>query len=382
MIPLRSRDTAMPHRSRRIFVTGANDKRSFSGCSFYFAADLRDRVQGDPVVPVPLLHYRAMRPALIAWAARMRADPRPYYYMTRQYHDRNLRSIGEELRDDDVYLSFAPVLPSRDRLKGARSVLIVDMTLQQYLGYEHFGRFPDRIRQDIIAQERESYGRCERIFAITPSVRDQLVTLYAVPDDKIEVIGRGINFPGIESLDLGAGPHGEAREPGRLRIGFVGHDFKRKGLPMLIEAIDRNGWGGVVTVEAVGPGPGDLPARPYLNLHGYIDKDTDMHRYSRLLASCDVGYLVSQSEGVPGSILEFLSLGVPCLISDIPEMETLQALPGVSCLPLSEGASAVGGALRNLLSSPDRLRAMRARAATNAFDGWARQAEAVARWCA
>lgn len=382
MIPLRSRDTASSHRTPRIFVTGASDKRSFSGCSFYFAADLRDRVAADAVVSVPLLPYSAMRPALIAWASRMRADPRPYFYMTRQYHDRNFASIGEEPRDGDVYLSFAPVLPSRDRLKGARSSLIVDMTLRQYLGYEHFGRFPDRIGHALYAQERESYERCERIFAITPSVREQLVSLYAVPSDKIEVIGRGVNLPGIESLGLGTGSHGAEREPGRLRIGFVGHDFKRKGLPMLIEAIDRNGWGGAVTVEAIGPKPGDLPARPYLNLHGYIDKDTDIDRYSRMLASCDVGYLVSQSEGVPGSILEFLSLGVPCLISDIPEMETLRALPGVSCLPLSEGTAAVGGALRELLSSPDRLRSMRACAATNAFDGWARQAEAVARWCA
>ena len=323
-----------------------------------------------------------MRPAMIAWACRMRADPRPYFYMTRQYHDRNFASIGEGPRDGDVYVSFAPVLPSRDRLKGARSLLIVDMALQQYLGYEHFGRFPDRIRQELYAQERESYERCERIFAITPSVRDQLVDLHAVPGDKIEVIGRGVNFPSIASLGLEAGPHGGAREPGRLRIGFVGHDFKRKGLPVLIEAIDRHGWGEVVTVDAIGPKPGDLPARPYLNLHGYIDKDTELDRYSRLLASCDVGYLVSQSEGVPGSILEFLSLGVPCLISDIPEMETLRELPGVSCLPLGEGAAAVGGALRELLSSPDRLRSMRASAATNDFDGWARQAEAVARWCA
>ena len=70
----------------------------------------------------------------------------------------------------------------------------------------------------------------------------------------------------------------------------------------------------------IGPGRGDLPDRSYMSLHGYINKDQDLDKLVAILDRCDLGYLFSRSEGVPGSVLEFLSRGVPCLISDIPPM--------------------------------------------------------------
>ena len=134
-------------------------------------------------------------------------------------------------------------------------------------------------------------------------------------------------------------------------------------------------------MEVIGPGRGDLPDRSYMSLHGYINKDQDLDKLVAILDRCDLGYLFSRSEGVPGSVLEFLSRGVPCLISDIPPMRSLTHLPGVVSLPLAQGAAIIGDTLRELLALPDRLRSLKAAAAASNLAGWQEQAQCIGRWC-
>ena len=366
---------------RRVLVMGGDNVVSFSGSSFYFTESLREELPGFEVEAVPLGAYRDFALETVWWGLRMRADPREYFFMTREFQEANVRRISPAPRDTDILISFTMIAPRKKVVGGAKVFLFLDMTHHQYLGYSQFHDMPDRVRRTILRQERESYAAADRVFAFTDAVRSQLLDHYGVPDGKIEVIGRGLNLPEAPMVPAVPGRPGAGTRP-RLRVGFVGVDFARKGVPELIEAIDgsdalREG----VEVEVIGPVADALPSRPYLRMHGYLSKDTDLARICEIMASCDVGYLFSMSEGVPGSVLEFLSMGVPCIISDIPAMSSIRNLPGVVCLPLEGGAAAVGEALQRLVASPSHLQELRRRTAELEFDGWRSQAKAVARWC-
>ena len=163
---------------------------------------------------------------------------------------------------------------------------MVDMTLHQYLQYEHFGTVPKRVSDEIFQTEKLSYARADRIFAATDVTREQLVTLYDVPRAKIEVIGRGVNLP----LHLCSRSDGGESNNILLRIGFVGHDFKRKGLPTLIEAVRTTPeLADKIVLNAIGPTDSDIKAQPWMQLHGYISKQDALERYVGILANSDIG---------------------------------------------------------------------------------------------
>ncbi|WP_018262404.1 glycosyltransferase family 4 protein [Methylobacterium sp. WSM2598] len=370
--------------TRRVFITGADDPKNFSGSSYYFGESLRAVLGAERVVALPIRSYRDLYLPTLVFGARMGVDPRKYFFMAREFQEANFLAANDRPNQGDVLVSFPPITPRRDKYLRAFShvSLLIDMTLTQYFEYSQFKDAPDRVKSRIIGQETRSYQECDSIFVFNDWVADQLVERYRVDAGKIHVIGRGLNMPRRLA---------EERRPSRapipgspLRVGFVGADAERKGLFDLIEAIDGDPLlSERVHVHAIGPDAATLPARPFLTAHGYIDKAGEIDRIVAIMSDCALGYLFSRAEGIPGSVLEFLSLGVPCLVSDIPAMDSVRALPGVAEIPLAGGAAAVRAALRGLVSEPERLAALRADAAAVDLDGWIPQAQAVAnRICA
>ena len=69
-----------------------------------------------------------------------------------------------------------------------------------------------------------------------------------------------------------------------------------------------------------------------VELLGQIDKSHDMARWIEVLRGCDLGALLSVSEGVPISFLEFLRTGVLIIgtnVNGIPDIVTNGV--GISC---------------------------------------------------
>ncbi len=94
-------------------------------------------------------------------------------------------------------------------------------------------------------------------------------------------------------------------------LGFIGKDWRRKGLPFLLQVsagLRQRGW--KVKVRAIGFRPGDLDFAPPADLDclGFIDKATE---FGPFLHSCDVGCLFSRAEAAGIAVLEFLAVGVP-----------------------------------------------------------------------
>ena len=108
-----------------------------------------------------------------------------------------------------------------------------------------------------------------------------------------------------------------------LRLGFIGKDWRRKGLPFLLqvaEELARRRIG--VRVVALGSLARDLPAHPLLEPAGFIDKGRDAQRFVQLVRSCHFGCLFSSAEAYGIANLECLRLGVPVLarrVGGIPD---------------------------------------------------------------
>jgi glycosyltransferase involved in cell wall biosynthesis len=92
-------------------------------------------------------------------------------------------------------------------------------------------------------------------------------------------------------------------------IGFIGKDWRRKGLSVVVEVarvLRRIGWR--VEIQAIGFPPEDCPYSDEVKCLGFIDKRT---QFGPFLHGCDIGCLFSTAEAMGSSILEFLGVGVP-----------------------------------------------------------------------
>lgn len=80
-------------------------------------------------------------------------------------------------------------------------------------------------------------GAYRRVIAVTEEVRDDIVSVFGVPEDRIDVLHLPVD---VEPL-LAGGPDGVRRGlgigPGDPLLLFVGHAFERKGLDVAIDAL-------------------------------------------------------------------------------------------------------------------------------------------------
>jgi len=170
---------------------------------------------------------------------------------------------------------------------------------------------PKRIVERACAQERENYSASQRIITMARWAAEAVVAECAVPAEKVHVILPGANLdlpPDWEFLT----PLGRAGIDRDFILGFVGKDWKRKGLPIIIQIRDElalRGW--KAKVLAAGNAPSELANRAGVEFVGFIDKRSDPAAFLRFLSACDVGCLFSEREALGISPLEFLRAGVP-----------------------------------------------------------------------
>lgn len=86
-------------------------------------------------------------------------------------------------------------------------------------------------KQRWLELERQTYHTASAVFCRTQWVRNSLINDYGLPPEKAIYTGTGVNF-NLETL-----PKSKEQDDGRTLL-FVGKEFKRKGLPTLIEAFD------------------------------------------------------------------------------------------------------------------------------------------------
>lgn len=151
------------------------------------------------------------------------------------------------------------------------------------------------------------------------------------------------------------------RDPtGPLTVGHVGSLIPQKGWHLLAEAAERLNRSGIrVRVLVAGQGP-DQPAveawarrhAPWASYLGHVAQPRE-----RVMPQLDVLCLMSQWEGLPMSILEAMSVGLPVVATAVGGVAEA-VLDGRTGLLVPRTVEALVAALENLQEHPDRLAAM------------------------
>jgi glycosyltransferase involved in cell wall biosynthesis len=165
----------------------------------------------------------------------------------------------------------------------------------------------EQTRREAIAYEREAYAAARRIIVNQSWAFRSLVSDYGLGEEKCTIILPAANYPVFPGLR--PEPAGRAGRERPFVLGFIGKDWKRKGLLFLRDVAARlrsRGW--KTTVRAIGFPSDEIEAGEGMEALGFIDKRT---RFGPFLHGCDVGCLFSRAEAAGTAILEFLGVGVP-----------------------------------------------------------------------
>lgn len=211
-------------------------------------------------------------------------------------------------------ISFNQTFPRAKliRKNGGRIFYYIDTTLSDLFNeVEYDVHIPFSVKQKAIAQEKENYALADGVVIMGNWVRPSLINEYGVAETKIRQILPGANF------DMPVGfafrpPSAGAGLTRPLVLGFIGKDWKRKGLPLLLQVRDILAARGYkVMIKAIGNCPEELRESPGLHYTGFINKAHSTSDFIDFLCSCDLGCLFSKTEALGISTLEFLRAGVP-----------------------------------------------------------------------
>jgi glycosyltransferase involved in cell wall biosynthesis len=172
-------------------------------------------------------------------------------------------------------------------------------------------KISDYVKKKALELEIQNYESSRRLIVMSRWAADIIKNELGIDPKKLSIIlpGANIELPKNWSFKVMEGRPGKDR---LFTLGFIGKDWRRKGLPLLIkvrEELVKRGWR--VRILAAGVAPNDLTNREGIDFVGFIDKEKDSSRFLDFLSACDFGCLFSTREAFGISVLEFLRAGVP-----------------------------------------------------------------------
>jgi glycosyltransferase involved in cell wall biosynthesis len=209
-------------------------------------------------------------------------------------------------------ISFNQVFPRATNVikAGGTIYYYIDFTLYNLFNEASYNiTLSEEVKQKAMALEKENYEKAKAIVTMGSWVQDTLITHYHLPKEKVHTILPGANITLPENYTPTIK---NSAKNGSIKLGFVGKDWERKGLPVLIEIkkiLESRGYS--VTILVIGNCPAELINSGLVEYTGYINKQTDSEKFVKFISSCDIGCLFSSSEALGISTLEFLRVGVP-----------------------------------------------------------------------
>jgi len=266
-------------------------------------------------------------------------------------------------------ISHYQLLPARRLLEHSiRTSFYIDTTLVHL--FEPYAWLNRRIAKEAIEKEREGYRVASRVISMASWVRDSLEHYYGLPPERIFTVLPGANLPEKE-VKAKLEETGPSIAPDRftrdrpMRIGYTGKDWKRKGLPRLVDAVEiLNRMGIPSEVVVIGNLPEQYRTRPCVRAAGFIDKSREATRFIDIAGGCDVGCAPSHEEPMGIAPLEYLRLGIPVLCTAAGGLKDVCAAAGAASVLLSKDATAeeIAAEFESVSRDGDRLRSMQAAA--------------------
>jgi glycosyltransferase involved in cell wall biosynthesis len=217
------------------------------------------------------------------------------------------------------FISHFPLLPPTPWLNQWKINYYIDATLKQ--NFDDYGLasiVATKIQKSALTTERKNYLQAERIICMSREAAKSVIEDYNISAAKVHVIPGGANLDENYLSKITNSVESQIAALNPLRLGFIGKDWQRKGLPFLLkiaEILDRKNIR--VEVIAIGPRSHELPNHKLLTSMGFVDKFQDMDKFINLVRSFHFGCLFSSAEAFGISNLECLRLGVPVIASRI-----------------------------------------------------------------
>jgi glycosyltransferase involved in cell wall biosynthesis len=297
--------------------------------------------------------------------------PRGFQY-SKAFLDLLVQKAAEQCESKGLreVISHYQLLPARDLLKlSIRMSYYIDTTLKDlFETHEMLSWLNERVVKTAIERECESYRSADRVVTMASWVRTSLTCAYGLPADRIFTVLPGANLPEKEvkaRLAESAPPIIPDRftEDRKLRIGFTGKDWKRKGLPRLVAAVEiLNRMAIPAEVVVIGDIPEHYQTHQSVCAVGFIDKSRELHRFIKTVASCDIGCAPSHEEPLGIAPLEYLRLGIPVLCTSAGGLKDVCEAAGPASILLCKDATAeeIATEFESLVRDIDRFRRMRA----------------------
>jgi glycosyltransferase involved in cell wall biosynthesis len=234
------------------------------------------------------------------------------------------------------------------------------LTVHTFHGHVLEGYFGQGAQRAILETERRLARRTDRIIAVSPQIRDQLVDLGIGRNRQIDVVPLGLDLHDFLDID---GPTGQLRAKlGVPRdaplVGIVGRLVPIKDVSTALAAIER-----IPGVHLAVVGDGD--ERPALEAEARTRGIADRTHFTGwsddipgVMADLDVAILSSRNEGTPVSLIEALAAGRPVVATDVGGVAFVVE-DGRSGYVVPPGdASALAERTDRLLANPDERAAM------------------------
>jgi glycosyltransferase involved in cell wall biosynthesis len=199
----------------------------------------------------------------------------------------------------------------------------------------------------------------DRLIAVSPEVRDELVAFGVAPAEKFEVIRLGLDL-----ADRAVAPEADvarvrrelAIPADRLLIGWFGRMTEIKRVDDLLAAFAAFGATGVdAQLALVGDGPERARLEALADTLGLHDRVSFMgmqRHVAPLYGACDIVALTSANEGTPVSLIEALAAGTPVVSTDVGGVRDVVAQGRSGLLVPPGDIDAFAGALRRLAEAP------------------------------
>ena len=209
------------------------------------------------------------------------------------------------------------------------------------------------------ARDRFMIGglRYRRFVAVSPRVQAELQTYYNVPSHLISVIPNGIDLEKFR-------PDPAARQairnefdipPGVRLLLFVGHEFERKGLAHVIDALERlDDHVRLLVVGSDNPSPYRRLLRGKRDRLIFAGARRDMPAF---YAAADAFVLASYYEAAPLVCMEAMASGVPIFATRVGGIEDYLK-DGINGYGIERDASIIAAKIRPVLRNDGHLLAL------------------------
>jgi glycosyltransferase involved in cell wall biosynthesis len=309
-------------------VGDVNDPITWSGTPYYFLQSAR--VKGLLQEGLPLsaegVEWQRRRVLWNGWRYLTGRGKGGYQYSV-PFLEKLWRPVQRKLADQIVVNCFQLYAPSIIENQRIQKVFYIDMTLLQLFDfYQQRATVGHAIAHEAVRREKEGYQSAKLVVCHSRWTAESIIRDYGIGSDKVKVVVPGANL----DRDAYLAWDKEAQKRDRktlnrnhpLKLVFVGKYWQRKGLDRLLEAlqlVQKRGF--VVDLTVIGCQKTDLPERlqetPKVAWYGFVDKRRQFNEFLNMIASSDIGCLLSRAEAGGMALREFHALGLVVMGPDV-----------------------------------------------------------------